>query len=489
MSSPHDGAWRRVHPLSPWVRGWILLLALFVGLGRDWLQSILTGEPMRGWWSGVPVAILAWAGGGVILLVGSGFVLSWWTTRYLVDATTVRVKTGIVFRQHRQARLDRIQAVDVVQPLLARLFGLAELRFEVADASGHALRLAFLRVAEAQQLRASVLAAAAAARTAGTPEVPETVGEGARPGEAPPSSASVPETLVAQAPVARIIASTALTPFVIVAALVSVAGMALEVTLGVRALGAAFIAALLGAAVTVWNRISAFWNFTVMASGDGLRLSRGLLETRSQTVPASRIQAILIRQPLLWRPFGWWSVHVNVAGYRHTSEREGSKSTVLPVGTVEDVFRVLGLILPDPGIPPDSGPGAARAAFEAGMMGFGEACGFVHSPGHARWVDPFAWRRTGFLATATALLCRTGVLSRSLAIVPHERTQSIALTQGPLERRLGLAGVELHSTPGPVRPHVPHLSVAAAEGLFADQAARAARARGLPPKPAPGGTA
>ncbi|WP_229231217.1 hypothetical protein [Sinomonas cyclohexanicum] len=54
------GAWRRVHPLSPWVRGWILLVALFVGIGRDWMQSILTGEPMRGWWSGVPTPVLAW---------------------------------------------------------------------------------------------------------------------------------------------------------------------------------------------------------------------------------------------------------------------------------------------------------------------------------------------------------------------------------------------------------------------------------------------
>lgn len=484
-----------MHPLSPWLRGWILLVALFVALGRDWMQSILTGEPMPGWWSGVPTPVLAWVGGAVILLLGGGFVLSWLTTRYLVDAATVRVKSGIVFRQHRQARLDRIQAVDVVQPFLARLFGLAELRFEVADASGNALRLSFLPIAEAQQLRASVLAAAVAARAAQKPEVPTGPGEAARAGGEPPSSvppsavsapapATVPETLVAQASVARILASTALTPFVIVAAAISAAGIVLEVTLGVRALSAAFIPALLGGAVTVWNRISSFWNFRVMASGDGLRLSRGLLETRSQTVPAGRIQAILIRQPLLWRPLGWWSVHVNVAGYRHTSEREGSKSTVLPVGTVEDVFRVLGLILPDPGID----PGAARGAFEAGMTGSGVDWGFVHSPPPARWVDPFAWRRTGFLATSTAVLSRTGVLARSLAIVPHERTQSLALTQGPIERWLGLAGVELHSTPGPVRPVVPHLSVPAAEALFAEQAARAARARRLG-RPAPGGNA
>jgi putative membrane protein len=471
------------------VRGWILLLALAVSLGRDWLQSVLTGEPMHGWWNAVPVAMLAWVGAGVILLVGGGFVLSWLTTRYRVDGSTVRVRTGIVFRQHRQARLDRIQAVDVVQPFLARLFGLAELRFEVADASGNALRLSFLPLAEAQQLRASVLAAASAARAASpvpahVPHPSLAPGDGLHPAEVPPSSTAVRETLAVRVPVARILASTALTPFLIVAVLVSAGGIVLEAALGVRALGAAFIPALLGAVVTVWHRISSFWDFRVLSSGDGLRLTRGLLETRSQTVPAGRVQAILIRQPLLWRPFGWWSVHVNVAGYRHTSEREGSKSTVLPAGTPAEVFGVLGLVLPDPGLE----PGTARAVFEDGMTGAGDSGGFVHSPPSARWVDPLAWRRTGFRATATALLCRTGVFARSLAIVPHERTQSIALTQGPLQRRLGLAGVELHSTPGPVRPLVPHQSVSVAEVLFAEQAARAAHAR-RPGRRAPGGNA
>lgn len=464
----HDAAWRRVHPLSPWVRGWILLLALFVGLGRDWLESILTGEPLRGWWSGVPAPVLGWVGGAVVLLVGGGFVLSWWTTRYLIDETTVRVRTGILFRQHRQARLDHVQAVDVAQPFLARLFGLAELRFEVADAHESALRLSYLPVAEAQALRSGVLAAAARARS----------GEPAH-SSAPAAPA---ETLVAHAPVGRIIAATALTPFVIAAVAVTVAGIMLEAATGVRALGAAFIPAVIGGAAAVWNQISRSWHFRVIASGDGLKLTHGLLETRTQTVPAGRIQAVGIRQPLLWRPLGWWSVHVNVAGYGHHSRREEGKSVLLPVGTLDDVLRVLGLVVPDPG----TEPGEGRAVVEAGLTGTGEAWGFVHSPPAARWLDPFAWRRTGFLATRTALLLRTGIVARSLAIVPHERTQSIALTQGPLERRLGLAGVELHSTPGPVKPRVPHLSVATAEALFAEQAARAARAR-TPGRPAPGG--
>ena len=73
----------------------------------------------------------------------------------------VRVNTGFVFRQQRQARLDRVQAIDIVQPLLARIFGLAELKFEVADAGESAVRLAYLKMDQARQLRATILARAA----------------------------------------------------------------------------------------------------------------------------------------------------------------------------------------------------------------------------------------------------------------------------------------------------------------------------------------
>ena len=71
------------------------------------------------------------------------------------------MNTGFLFKQQRQARLDRVQAIDIVQPLLARIFGLAELKFEVADAGESAVRLAYLPLDQARQLRATILARAA----------------------------------------------------------------------------------------------------------------------------------------------------------------------------------------------------------------------------------------------------------------------------------------------------------------------------------------
>ncbi|MFD1214963.1 PH domain-containing protein, partial [Arthrobacter sp. GCM10027362] len=171
------GTWHRVHPVSPLVRGWIALAAIAYFFGRDGFEALFRGETLwvaadgrLGWTAAVLAVVL-------VLLVG-GYLLSWWVTRYQITSEHVRVDSGILFRQHRQARLDRVQAIDIVQPLLARIFALAELKFEVADAGESAVRLAYLPLADAQRLRAAILAHAAGvrldpAKPEEAPEAPE----------------------------------------------------------------------------------------------------------------------------------------------------------------------------------------------------------------------------------------------------------------------------------------------------------------------------
>jgi putative membrane protein len=129
------------------------------------------------------------------------------------------------------------------------------------------------------------------------------------------------------------------------------------------------------------------------------------------------------------------------------------------------VLAVLGYIL----------PGLALGDAElAGRDGEG---GFTSAPRRARWVDPLGWRRRGFLVSDPALLLRRGRLHRYIDVVPHARTQSCGVWQGPLQRRLGLATFELHSTPGPVKPVVEHLSSTVAAELLDQQSERARTAR------------
>src|SRR5690625_2741242 len=77
--------------------------------------------------------------------------LSWFVTRYTLGEQAVQLRSGVLWRNRRQARLDRLQAVDVVQPFLARLVGLAELRIGGAGGKGTGQRIQSLKAEEAQR--------------------------------------------------------------------------------------------------------------------------------------------------------------------------------------------------------------------------------------------------------------------------------------------------------------------------------------------------
>jgi putative membrane protein len=132
---------------------------------------------------------------------------------------------------------------------------------------------------------------------------------------------------------------------------------------------------------------------------------------------------------------------------------------------------MLALVLPDPGT------ADPLRVFHQGVNGLDSDAGFVTTPRRARLLAPLGWRRNAFAATDTALLMRSGRWWRQLVVVPHQRTQSIALQQGPLARRFGLADLVLHTTAGPVAPRVIQADIREAQSLFDAQAARARAAR------------
>jgi putative membrane protein len=454
-----DGGWLRVHPASPFVRGWVALAAMAFFFGRDIFERTLQGRPIL-------ADEFAWrapwllAGGGIVFLITvGGFILTWYFTKYQVSGGYVRVNSGFIFRQQRQARLDRVQAIDIVQPLLARIFGLAELKFEVADAGESAVRLSYLKIDEARQLRATILA-----RAAGVALDPS------RPEEPAPEA---PEHPVLSVPPSRLVGSLLLSEQSVVVVLGGVASVVLSAVTENRAFYFYLIPAALGLAAGYWGMFNKGYNFTAAISPDGIRLRYGLLDTQAQTLPPGRIQALKVAQPPLWRALGWYRIQVNVAGYGALDNAaEGSaRTTLLPVGKLADVMAVLALVLPDPGT------AHPAAVFGAGLNGFDSDGGFVTTPRSARFLAPLGWRRNGFTATDTALLLRSGRWWRELVMVPHQRTQSMALHQGPLARRFGVADLVLHTTTGPVSPRLIQAGVGQALALFNEQAARARLAR------------
>src|SRR5699024_4002395 len=85
----------------------------------------------------------------------------------------------------------------------------------------------------------------------------------------------------------------------------------------------------------VLGRIEAGWGFVSRLTDRGLRMRRGLLNTRTDNIATGRIQRFHLKRPLLWRGPGWTAVTVTVAGIDDSGENGAENA--LPVGTREEL--------------------------------------------------------------------------------------------------------------------------------------------------------
>lgn len=498
-----EGQWRRLHPLSPLIKAWkgvTVLLAivlfqntnLFVNsLSSDYAHSLGTGR-----------IVLIAVGGllGLVLILGLISYLSWRVTRFAVTDSGVYYRSGILLRTLKQARLERIQGVDIQHPLLGRVFGLGTIDIEVAGGAGSKVAFGFLKTQELEDLRAEILARASGVFSdatvaqagsfaphhskAGVP-VPGTnagYGEGTPlppAGASSPSATagmtprrfapSAPERVLYKVPSGRLLGSLILTSGVFVGVLVLLAvlvGVGVLTTLiGAGGLSGVvgLLPILLAMGAIVWKRFAGEFNFTGAVSPDGIRTRSGLLETRSQTIPPNRIHAVRIQRPLLWRWVGWYRVTITQAGFAAQNQEETKKGfstdLLLPVGTRADAELALWLVVRDLGVPDP------QAFMSAALDGTGEGVGFIPVSTRARILDPLVKKRRAVALTQTCLVIRDGWLSWDLSVIPVERVQSLKLTQGPLERRLSLADVEAQIVPGTTPCRARHLDVSAAVAL------------------------
>lgn len=75
------------------------------------------------------------------------------------------------------------------------------------------------------------------------------------------------------------------------------------------------------------------------------------------------------------------------------------------------------------------------------------------------------WRSWRYAERADDLLISRGVLWRELTVVPYGRMQLVEVTSGPLERKYGLARLQLHTAAAATDAAIPGLVPAEAERL------------------------
>lgn len=440
-AGPSDRPYSRLSPLTPLVRSFILVVAV---LASSW-DDVLRGD----------LGPLAWI---LLTMLVAGAVYgaaSWWRTKYWIESDELRVDTGVISRQSRRIRVDRLQGIDIVQPFVARLFGLAELKMDVAGGDAREGSLAFLPLREAQSLREALLARRDATRASrSSTQDAEPAAEGGPSIPATPA----PERVIARLDRNMLLVSLLLSPETVGFVIAGVVLGGLFATVGQLGGLAGVVPVVGGFAIALFRRLSAFYRFTVSETPTGLQVRRGLFELNAQTITLARVQGVVITDPWMWRKLGWAKLDVAVAGYgRPEGGGRPSASTVMPVADRALIVLLARRLLAASGAPdPASVP-------------------LTRPPARARWVSPIGRRFSASGLGEDLLVSREGVLTRRTHLVPYARVQSLQLKQGPWQRRWGLADLQVDSPPGPVAVRARHRDEVEARGLL-DRANALARA-------------
>jgi putative membrane protein len=364
------GDWARLHPLSPLVRAGRGLVGVAAIVG---INSANRNEP-------------PWVDLGIVVAVALVGLVSWLVTRWRIQGGELQIDTGLLRRQSVRVPLTRLQGVDVVRPLLARMVGVAEVRLVLAGHDTGRARLAYLGEERAVKVRAQLLALAHGLAD-DTPE----------PAERPVLSVDGARIVAANLLRLRFVIGIGLVAAIVVLTIVRPDQA--------RATISSMLPILAATLLVTGRQISTEWGFTIAEAPDGLRIRGGLLQTRVETIPYGRVQAVRWVEPLWWRPFGWVRLEVDVARRRNRDSAEhesGSASrALLPVGSRDE------------------------------------------APGHARWRAPLSRQFLRVRGDSAYLVCTTGRVRPSTVVVPLEKIQSVRWSQGPVSRRLKLASVDV----------------------------------------------
>ena len=449
-ASLRDGRWYRLHPLTPVLRGGVVVAGLIgVAFAALWETLVLR-------------VILATLGidqaeqpevdvvGGVIdsvsnfslvlltvtVVVGLIIWFQWRVHLVRMDSEVIELKRGIVFRSSRRARRDRVNAIGIRRPLIPRLLGLAKLDIQAAG-SGANVVFAYLPVRTAIEVRREILG-----ETGADSERHTTIEVANR---------------VVEVPLGRYVASLVVS----IETLLMLASLAFAIFLGARA---EELVAWLGVVIVLFvyvsylaDRFFRVGSFVIDTVEGDIRVSLGLLATSVETIPPHRFHALEVSQPWPWRVFGWWRIDANLASTPGSANKKAPASTVIaPVVTTDEMLRLVQLCMP--GLSGDQAVDMMRNGITLTNESWQELQPehehSVTSPRRARYLLPLSWRVNRAWRYGPALYLRRGTWIRRLVIVPLARVQSSSVQRGPVHDGLTLGTFSIQGVSGPVSTRV-----------------------------------
>ncbi|WP_166985791.1 PH domain-containing protein [Canibacter zhoujuaniae] len=489
----HD--WRKLHPLSPILRaGFTLLIVIGLLLAnmRDLILNNLYkvlgvddyavegGDPVDDALQFASHAQLGWliiTGGvlAVLLLIAFFSWLSWRFTKFRITENTIELRTGVIFRGRKETTLNRIQAVDLERPFLARVFGLTALR--IGTAAGD-MQLQYLAHAEAVELRRDLLLLLVEKDIVSDSDVAAAVQEAEDAGVAETQSSLladrakdvIDQDLDGEAlkqDTGRLILGYLLKlPLIII--VLTLTGGSIVLGFFIKDKGDSLLllipvvvpmlfvfgAQLIGA-------LNKQWNTAVQVQERELRMRSGLTTTKSESVKLDRVHTVAVSQPLLWRIPGWYKVRIYTSGFQTVGA--GRSYEVMPTASASQVQQLVSWILPGRVTETELARVAQFAKLEP-LNYKAERKAFpllLWSPKREGAELIFSEKdKTPLLAL------RGGIAPRQTSLIKLELAQGITVASSFGHRLFGLAAVTVHCTGAVNKNTVRALDIAAAKEAF-----------------------
>lgn len=416
-------------------------------------------------------------------LAAAGAVFRYLTFRYHFDDQDLVVRRGLIFRNERHIPYARIQNVDLVQNVLHRAFGVAEVRVQTASGGQAEATFKVLSMDAVEAMRARIGRERAPGGVAATDDAPVE-------------------------PDARILASMPLRErllfgvisnrgAVVVAAILGIASQYLwrperpdRLPFDPRSMAdsiastavspgglALVIALLVGILVSlrllsIAHALMTFHGFELRLAGEDLRTTSGLFTKVSATVPRHRIQIVGVRETPLHRLFGRASVQIESAGGGAAERDENGEGRrrqdwLVPLMRVDEVAGLVKTIEPDLDLeslswrPPH--PSARRRLIvRRGVVGlvFGTSLaalagfapgGLVAGGSILAAFIAGGWMQARSLLWAEGPECvafRSGWWTRRTSATRFAKVQAVSLVETPFDRRNGTATVAVDTAGG-----------------------------------------
>lgn len=440
-ANPIDGAgFRRVHRLTPLLKFWSLILAvlavLIVNLNLETLQDIAAfarGEHRAEAIKGTAIAAAAFV---LVCLVLWYLSALWWRRLgYRLDTEEISLRRGFISTQLRSARYDRTQAVDVVEPVIARLFGLAAVRVETAGGADSVIEIAYLKKAEAERLRSEILDQV---RGETATSMPGSAPEQLALGDVGEGTVGEAAALIPEIPIQRSLVAAALHPATVLAAI------ALAVVLLAPIPSSAALPIVVGFLPKVWELIDSSWRYCAFLDRDShgnqvLNISYGLADRRRQAIRLERIHGVKVAQPWMWRLCGWYEVQVSIAGYGASVGKGSGSTRILPVGSRERATALFELV------GPLNGAEIAKYALPEGATQ-----PTYTSPKRAWLASPVDRAQQAVTLLGDVTVTHAGRLTRRVMAIANSHIQELTFQAGPINQLCNLASVRLELVGGPV---------------------------------------